>query len=784
MAFGSEKDQTPDVRKLQLQIAGLYNIVNGVGGLVSTVNSQGQSINGLINTQVNAPAAPVGNLLWNGEMGHSAHTWHDTTDPAAQADKNEECAWWYSHQTPANAATFTDTEIDTIAGNLTLPAHGMTTGLLVNLLANTNGGTGGILPAEWAAIAAAAFIIVVDPGVVRLAASMADAFAGTQVIPSTTGTNGSDPFGIEPLLLATYTTATVGSEDNQELKTIAHTTYFPQFSRWDSANGWGELTGTTTIDQPLPMNFIDATVGLARVSLIAAKANQYIEIPDAALMAMGIFDNTSEQRKFLEGSIGLAASFNGTPTPGGDERQFRVLLTSDRGYQLLSETVTVYNTPTTLDSTHNITLSWAQQAGQLQVDIYEYYVPSTEYRLIAQVSAATSFIYQGTVLSIQPNGYPSSTGDIRNATYFTQTLDMADLATNGVSPFWDTVGAPIEVPDNYNKGVTTDRQWLRIWMTQAPNLLINDVITDGSATITLPDGAINSAAFASGGYGSGSAPYTTGAAGQSMYVDLVAQVYDVDDVLLATTSVDTVTSNTSIDLATTITAGANRKIRIVGAGFHGIYIDKVHLGFQQNTSYAPNALDVRSLQPLAAPSSSTQGGVGTGGSGGGIIRCIAEGTPVQLDKGMWAPVEDSRPGYLWASGGVRPNMLAKLKPGFGVVRKVRAANGASVCCTDTEKFMVSRLDVDGVRLISLRVGDLVLTEVDGRLEMSPLVEIGPYLGPVKIYSPTVTGNRLFVAGRVEPSRWRWPAWLTRRHPRVGGFVLHNKEEGGGGGIVT
>jgi len=338
MVLRPDKDQIPDIRRLQLQISQMYENLNGTQGVWATINSQGQTIYSLLNTRFNTPASPVANLLWNGEIGHSAHTWNDASDPASPTTKNEEAAWWYSHQTPAALQTFVAAAVGT--NTIDLPNHGLATACAVDFTTTTT------LPTGLSA-GVVYFVIVIDADTISVATSMSNAFAGTAT-PITAGT-GTGTQTIQTILIATYSTS-VPTQQNQELKTIDHTTYYPQFSRWNSTNGWAELTGTTTVDQPLPMNFIDATVGLARVSMIAAKANSFIEIPDEARLTVGLFDNTSGQRQFLQGSIGLAASFNGVPDPGGDERRFRVLLTSDRGYQLLSDEVVVYNTPTVLDA--------------------------------------------------------------------------------------------------------------------------------------------------------------------------------------------------------------------------------------------------------------------------------------------------------------------------------------------------------------------------------------------------------------------------------------------------
>lgn len=756
-----------DFRSLDLYVSSLALRINGPDGILDILDQQGQSISSLLTTRSTTPASPVSNLLYSGELGHSWHTWLDATDPTPQADKNCEAAWFYSHNKPNDPQTFTSVDVDTGADSVTIVDHGFTNGTPVDLLEETVG----TLPAPLA-IATTYFLIVVDDDTLQFATTIgnADAIPAVPINLTTTGT-ALKTFTIQQILIETYTTATAGSTTNNTLKTEAHTTFNPRYSKWDSQNGQADLTGTTSIDALMPSNFVDATTSLARVSFIAAKQNSYIEIPSEALMAVGIWDNTSGQRIFLSGDVGFTATLVGGT--GSTERRFRALLTSDRGYQILSPEVTIANARADglLDSTNYIALAWGQQSGQLQVDLYEHYDPGgpdDEYRLINQVSAATGYIYEGGYLRTV-SGYPSSTGTLRTATFFTQTGGLAGMAINAESASWDTVNFPISVPNNYNKANTTNRQWVRIWMTVAPNLYITGVTTDGSDTITIPDGAVDSAAFAAGGYG-------TGGVGSSLYAGLVAQVYDADDVLLATTDIDSVTSDTVLVLGTTIAAGSDRKIRIVAGGFHGVLLDKIHLGFQQNTSYAPNANDVRTLQPLAAPTSSDQGGVGGGGTGGGIDTCIAKGTPVKLQSGEWVAIETRRPGEKWADGSLSGNILTKLRPGREFIRRVRTANGVVIHCTDSESFMIGDGDYDHRFLSQLRVGDTVITEIDGVFEPSELVEISPNLYREYVYTPSLSNSHLFIAGQVELTRWeRFVNWIMGRKPRTGGICCHNSK---------
>lgn len=763
MVLRNNQQLTPEVRSLIIKDSATRVAFQGLAETVGVIERNLQS---LLVTRSNTPAAPVANLLWNGEIGHSVNTWHDTS--TVTTDKSKEAAWWFSHNKPAASQTFTTISV---ANQIPLTAHQFSTGQLVSFT------TTGTLPTGLSTIGFV-YVIKIDANTISVASSLANAFAGTA--SAITAGTGSGTHTIAEYL---YSVDARSSSTNNTLKRYTHSTYSARYSRWDATNGLAELTGTMSVDQILPANFVDATTSLARVSLIAAKKNSFIEIPDDCLMGAGIYDNTSGQRKFLEGSIALSASVVGTPAVGV-ERRYKVLITSDQGYQLLSSEVTIATAPkdSEFSSTCYVALSWQQQAGQLQAEIYEY-LPTggngggaAEYRLITQISSLNSYIHLGSYLSTE-SGYPTATGTARSATYYTETGTLSDLATNGVSSSWDTINFPCGVPNNYNKGNTTDRQWIRIWLTVAANLYVTGCTTDGSTTITIPSGAVDSSAVASGGYGTG---------GTSIYAGLTIEVYDSNDSLITTTTISSVTSDTSLVLGTTVATGSDRKIRIVGGGFHGVYIDKIHLGFQNNTSYAPNAIDVRTLQPVAAPSSSSQGGVGAGGTGGGVPPyCIAGESPVKLQNGERVPIELCLAGEHWDSAGLHPNPVLKIKPGYDFVRTVISANGIKIRCTDTERFVVSPTDFNGKPLSTIRVGDPVMTEIDGRIEASTMAYIGPLETSMTwVYTPSLANSHLFIAGAYENPRsyWTrlWHSWRERlfgipQPQSSGGFILHNRK---------
>lgn len=742
---------TPEVRKLQHEMSGMYG---GMDDLREQQERNSQSIQSLLNSRANIPASPVSNLLWNGELGHSVHTWNDaTTGDMSPASENEEAAWWFSHNAPAPSKTFTDADVGVVSDTLQFSTpHTFTTGCAVDLT------TTGVLPTGLAA-GTAYFVRYNGTTSIQLASTLANAFSGPLV--DITGASGGGTHTIQQKLISTTAPT---STTNNELKSSTHATYDARYSRWDPVNGWAELAGTMSVDALMPANLVDATTPLARIGLIAARKNKYIELPEDCLFAAGIWDNTSGQRKFLTSDVGFTAELAGAA--GTTERRFRMLITSDRGYSILSNEVTIANAPSDaqFSSTRNIIMSWPQQAGQLQVDIYEYLPATAAYRLLTQVSAATSYIHQGSFLSTEA-GYPTSTDTNElNATYFTRTGEVADLAINGVSARWDTVIFPIAVPSDYNKGNTTDRQWVRIWLTKAPNLFIEGCTTDGSGNITAPVAVFE-------------AEYDGLYDAETFY----ARIYDENGTEIMNSPVHERISGTVIRLEEGVPAGSNRQLRIIGGGLHGVIIDKIHLGYQTNTSYTHNPLDVRTLQPRAAPTSSTQGGPGVGDGGGpsdgddgGGIRCIAGDMPVKMHLGNWKRIKTTQPGQRWAAAGLVPNILIKLKEGVGNVRWVRAANGIELVCTDTERFIVDSLDSKGTPLYQLRVGDPVLTEIDNRIEKSPIAEISAYLGQEMVYTPTLDNNHLFIAGEWKQSVWRRVMSRVLRRKRVmGGFVLHN-----------
>jgi hypothetical protein len=740
-----------DIRKLEIL---LQNTTKELTTLDNTVNGIAESMKVIQDTQTETPSAPVANLLWDGEIGHSVNSWHDTS--YVVNDTARENSWGFSHNKPAAPETFVDADVNTGADRVNIPGHTFTTGQTVDLL-----NTGGALPAGLAT--GTIYYLNVSGDDIGFAGTIANAEAGTLV--NITAAAGGGTHTIQERFI---TTDARTSATNNKLKAPSHSTYNLRFTDWDSATGEARLTGTKTFDTMLPSNFIDATLGNVYLSFILARRNQYIDIPSTARLFAGIWDSTDGQRDWLTGTIGLAgvAEINGASTI---ERRYRIFVQTDRGYSILSPEVTVLNAPDDgqYDGDNFVTLTWRATFGYLYTEIWMFTPSTGVYRRLNQSSSGNFTYIDNGAFENTDTGYPTATSTERKAVFFTPTGNISSINVDG-SP-WDTMFAPIGIPNNYDKSLTTDRQILRIGLTEAPDLLIPGITTDGTATIIHAEDVFEAeydTIFDSG--------------------TLACEVYDEDEVLIDTAVVLSRTDQKTLVLDKIFASGADRIIRIIGAGFHGLLIDKIHLGFQRNVSYAPNALDARVLQPVAAPSGSTQGGPGTGGTGGGGTVCVELDTPIQLANSEFEYEAETIATILrefrknirrYLKGeNIDPNLVCGMQTGIAPTRLVRTRNGFWKRCTNTHTFRLHMWDQTGTPLFKLRVGDRVATSIDGRDELSELVEIGELGRPVSVAGPKLLRGHYYVAGSWRPTWWqKILIALKLRKPSTGGIYAHNEK---------
>lgn len=742
-----------DVRKLQLQMQESYS---GIARLGAAFNGISSAVNALQNANIQTPTSPVSNLLWNGELGHSVNSWHDSA--YVTTDKAKECAWFFSNYLPFSGFNFT-----TIATNNEIPWPIATVPLPEDGTAIRLTNTGGALPSGGGSPIAAAttyYTVVATANTIRLASTEALALAAT---PDKTFNAGTGT-GTHRICQQLDSTDARTSSNNKALKATSHSTYSPLFAKWDSSRGEAQICGTRTLETPLPANLVDATLANLYISFILAKRNAYISIPSDLLLGVGIWDATGGQGDWLRGSIGFDAEASvevGTTTL---ERRYRIYVETDRGYSMISDEIVVLDAPDDgeYDANNFVTLSWRPVQGYLNVEIYAYTPSTGVYRLLEEISSgASTFIDNGAFLDVV-GGYPTATQSERKAVFFSREGEMrSEVGVDG-SP-WRTYFAPVPIPDNYDKSLTTDRQWLRIFQSDACDLVVPGITTDGSNTIVSTLTGVFESAY------------------DAEFDGLGIFVYDEDGVELVDTNISNRVDDETLVLDTSVAAGTDRIIKIVGGGFHGLLIDKIHAGYQRNVSFAHNPLDVRTLQPVAAPTGSSQGGPGDGDDPGGGVVCVADDTPIELAaKDGYASIEAGfiSAGYNVEGEMLQPNIVRGVIRGKARVRLVRTKNGFEKEVTSTHRFRMSKWDERGSSLAILAVGEYVYTNINGRDELSPIVYIGPLSKEEKwVINPLLAGpGHYYRAGRWKPKWWQKILIKLRlMKPKTGGIYAHNRK---------
>ena len=172
----------------------------------------------------------------------------------------------------------------------------------------------------------------------------------------------------------------------------------------------------------------------------------------------GFWDNTSGQRKWIEGS-------DFTPTvsvygAGGSRTlTYKILATTDSGEQILSTDLVVTNAPDTLSETNHIRLFFSGAPGFISFQIYRF--DGVTHRLVGEVRNSIDLQYfdmQETAGSLA-TGFPSITTQRPRA--YKKTIG---LVANQYSYTSHTL--LIQIPTTYNRGNTTnDQQWLRWGIT-------------------------------------------------------------------------------------------------------------------------------------------------------------------------------------------------------------------------------------------------------------------------------------------------------------------------------
>lgn len=561
--------------------------------------------------------------------------------------------------------------------------------------------------------------------------------------------------------------------DNSTLKAVGHPFYDPAYSDWDRTNGWARFQGTTSIDAPMPTN---TKGGLTQYlgALLALNGASYptviYSLPANTLIYAGLWDNTAGQLDWLPGVFDFTfSSIQGTPT-GTTERRYKIFARTDRGYSFLSAELVVADAPDDASfATSSVYMTWDAVPGVLEYDVYRHDTGTTgEYQLLNSIgNGSTAYSDDGHILSGDVGSYPTPTNASPIAYAATYPGDLEFVTINGTGN-WAPLWLNIAIPTTYDMSVTTDAQWMRMYLSNALDRSVSDcVTTNGDATVTSAIGS-----------------FTTQDATRNV------TLADSDGNSLDT-SIAIYTSATSVELtdvwpypnATAVT------MFIEEGGDHGLLIDLIHSSFVGRAAFGYNADDLsRALQPQAAPTSSAQGGAGGGGGtspgDGGIVEgCITYELPVLAWVGETMrsiPMIGTRVGQLLESGNMQANVIQRMN--FSTTDNlylVRSENGVEIECSPRQPIIRFVNDNRGVPVKNCKVGDPWLTSINGKLVRSRIAEIIQTGERANVGIPSLGPGHVFFAGR--PWDKNFIAKIRRivlewfRGPQIVGGACHNRK---------
>lgn len=573
------------------------------------------------------------------------------------------------------------------------------------------------------------------------------------------------------------------SSVNKTLKNSAHSTYDPAFCDWDSTRGVARLTGTKSLDALLSGSPVTAGRTEYFGSRVALR-NSQIVVPSGGGIAAMLYNNTGGSEDFMKAENTFHLSGvrrdNGTPPAGTTERRYKILAETDRGYSFLSDEYIDVNAPDDPSfATTDEYLTWDRIDGVLKYKVYRHDITAAKYRLLHEVtSGSNTYGDNGTIEAGHDNegGYPVATND--RIVCYVATLDgaLSNLPVDGVSD-WADLWLNIPVPDPLTSAAS-GAQVFRLALTKAlDRKMVDAVSTAANARV-----------------GSATAVFSALDTGRT------ATLFAADGVtVLHGPETITYVDATHVDFATNVaTTNANVILYIVGGGDHGLLIDLLHLSYQDRAKFSfwPEDRN-RTLQPTAAPTTTGQGGIGTGGDGGnpgdGGIGCITLDMPVTRWLGNTltsSPYRLIRLGECLFSGNIVPNWVRHKPPSHTEdVQEVTVETGSWFYdlyfeCSPGHPLILETLDVNGTPVSKCRRGDKMLIHVDGHIRRKRIKRIIATGRSAEVGTFTLQSGHLYAAGRPKFKSVFHQAlfWLLGKKVPIVAGVFHNRKIDDPGGI--
>lgn len=662
------------ISELQTQVGEMQRQFTALNGRVALIPIGND-------TTQNTPQAV--NQILNGSFSHSVNSWANV---GTANNGRYECASWFSVPIASNnpmykanqivgPETFVLGVVSTVADTITITGHGLATGTAFTVTGNR--------PSPLA-LSTVYFAIVIDANTIQVAASYADAMAGTFIPLTTTTTGGNLVF-------------------NFTLKDDSHTEYSPEFSDWDITTGQARLAAEFDLSCFLPGNNIEAGYYYYPVFSIV-KANQYIAAQQDCRIFAGLYGYSTGDSEWdwLSGAWEVTNEVLGTvSTP--TSREYRVFAQSNRGVTYVSEIETVASAPSDADfgSGATVFLSWASvlNTGVTSYAVYRN-TGGTYVKLSPDLSSTQrQYIDNGSFQSAE-GGWPASDFDALVSYTASGTGAVASLPYAGdpLSQGWNILPFAIRVPQNYDKGDTdlSKGQWLRFGLNKNLDIRVEGVINPvpNNDTITTTAGQFTAEMVGS---------------------DLTIVTIPKGAVSSATITAVTDSNNITFTPPGLPAIGAQPVYVTVieAAPPHSLLVDLTHLTYIPGAGFSPNPEDIspdRGL-PAATPNGTTQEGPPPGNpptnpDGFPPDRCLHELEMVETVTGE-LPAREIEVGMFLPDGFGGENIVAQKDLGVAEVFYVETENGCTLMATGTKKIYTS--DTTTELLKDLFIGSEIVT---------------------------------------------------------------------------
>lgn len=266
----------------------------------------------------------------------------------------------------------------------------------------------------------------------------------------------------------------------QSLKATAHSLFAANegasliIPRWDTVNGWTEA-GSNTADKfdtalPLPINLVRSGLRFYFRAIVARRTGTLANT-NPLRIGFGVWDNTVNQQKFIEGG-NLSLTVEPVGATGGTAYQYKVFGVLDSGLMIETNIISIANGNANLSTFNYNRLVWSKAGNILDYVIYRS-SGGTVKKIFTVSNGARSYNDYGNYDEGIIGNFPTA-GTRRAIAYAESEFVLGD------EDAWQSVSGYVDVPPTYDSSQTTGKQWIRIQilgvMTDVRQVLIDRLL--------------------------------------------------------------------------------------------------------------------------------------------------------------------------------------------------------------------------------------------------------------------------------------------------------------------